>query len=1310
MKTFFTILKICSVWLFALAVLAFPGEVQAQCQMACVDKVNVSVDPNNDCQVTISAATMMKGTESCPLTGYTVKVKYGNQVWDFAPSISLGPEFIGKTVEVTVRNQSSNSCWGTLKIEDKTAPLIENCPEDTVDIHCALVEQGLTPEDFGVTAYDCSSYNWIPGGAPIVVNCPEEGVLKNVTQVWKAVDPTNGMFSTCTISYNVLPILQEDINFPGNDTVNCNDNYAKVGGSWFPSPEVTGYPYVIVEGDTIKIKPGDEDLLDHCGIMSSYTDREIKSYKLMRTWTVNGWYCGTEFDTTVSQVIILIDDVAPLIDVTPESVTVSTSGHECFANVVLNSKYKVVTSDACGGPVTIKVTEAGIGIINPAAPTKFAPGTYTLVYTATDGAGNTATDEVTLIVADLTPPVMACIENTVVSLTSDGTAKIPAKYFDNGSRDECGPVTFDVRRMDRFKGCDTSANRSWGPYVEFCCLDGANPVIIELRATDASGNSNTCMVQVRVQDKLRPIISCPGDVTVFCSDVVALDSASLASKFGSAIVYDNCGSSRVVHTVKDNRDKCHLGTIVRKWVVIDGIGRADSCTQTIYSEFKEGENFDPEEDLKWPEAEITIEGCTDPASPSLTPDGLNSKPIVNYSGFGCGNIAMNSKDEVYTFNSPVSGSAQACLKILRTWSVIDWCQPSSVRSPWTFKQIIKVNNSIPPKIDSSFAASICLFIDGCDGTGSTDLRAFASDDCTGNLSYTYSIDLDNDNAGPLSGYDIVKSGTGGFINASKEVLPIGTHRIVYTFRDLCGNITSKEHVFSIKNCKKPSPKYFQGLVFGLTRMNGGGMSVTWGRDFDNGSSAPCPDSKLYFAFSENIADSGKVFTCADLGIQKIRVYVGAEVAPGEIIWDSAEVMVEIQDNGTPKACTGEIQTKTVRGQLITESNSNLKDALIQLDGISADKIMTNDRGEFTFNNIETGRNYMVKPGKNDDVANGVNTLDLLHIQRHILGMAQLRSPYKMIAADANRDAQINVADLVELKRIVLRVNDKLPNNTSWRFIDKNYSFTSTENALAEAFREQYEIVNLNDNMQIDFVAVKIGDIDATAATSATTNTNVRSAGKTIVTSDHGKVSKGETFSITLKLNEDQDIYGLQYGLKFDVNKVEFVDITSNVEGMSSESFNLANSNDGLILSSWTAPYGESIKDLVTITFKAKQNLSKESILEFNDAIIPSQAYDQSLETYTLEMRNGNSGFELFQNQPNPFGSQTTINFTLPEAMTAKLTIFDMTGKAVKRISQAFVAGQNQITISSTDLDNAGMYFYTLEAGSFIATKKMVILE
>ena len=502
------------------------------------------------------------------------------------------------------------------------------------------------------------------------------------------------------------------------------------------------------------------------------------------------------------------------------------------------------------------------------------------------------------------------------------------------------------------------------------------------------------------------------------------------------------------------------------------------------------------------------------------------------------------------------------------------------------------------------------------------------------------------------------------------------------------------------------------MVFGLTRMNGGGMAVTWARDFDNSSSAACPSNKLYFAFSENIADTGKVFTCADLGIKTIRVYVGAEVAPGEIIWEFADVQVEIQDNGTPKACTGEIQTKTVRGQLITESNTNLKDALIQLEGNSNDKIMTNDRGEFNFANVVAGQNYMIKPVKDDDAVNGVNTLDLLHVQRHILGITQLRSPYKMIAADANKDAQITVADLVDLKKLVLRSIDKLPSNTSWRFVDKNYAFTSVENALAESYTELYEIKNLNDNMKVDFVAVKVGDIDATAATNASALTTIRTGANQILTTNYGKVSKGESFEVTVSLKEAQQLFGMQYGLTFDPAKAELKAVKSKIEGVNEESFNLEMSQEGKILSSWTAPYGEEVSELITLTFIAKQNVTKEQLLSIDNSIIQAHAYDSSLEINGLEVRNGegNAGFELFQNAPNPFGTQTLIHFTLPEAMNAKLTIFDMTGKVVKIINRASEAGQNQIVITATDLENAGMYFYTLEAGAFRATKKMVILE
>ena len=1319
MKTFSTFYRIFSFLLVMLVHVTLSTGLSGQCQMACVDKVNTSVDPLNSCRVTITASTMMKATPGCPVEDYQVKVKYGSTILGFADTITLDRSFLGKTVEVTVLNGSGNSCWGSLKIEDKSAPIIE-CPTDTLDIYCFDLTD-IHPDSLDVEVTECTGFVWSKQGLASIDECPEPGILKYIEQVWRATDTGNGMFSTCTLRYNVLAIEEEDIVFPENDTVQCNSGYAVVPGTTYPSPSVTGYPFADLGDDGIKnLIPGDAALLENCGIMVSMVDRPIKADKLMRTWTINGWFCGTEFDTTLSQIIIISDTIAPGLTVTPSNVTVTTSGHVCAANIKLNNYFKATPTDNCTS-ATVTVSNDSLGLINPAAFTAFPLGIFNLIYTATDVAGNTTTKVVVLTVEDNTPPVAVCIENTVVSVTSDGTAKVPAKYFDNGSRDECGAVTFEVRRMDRLAGCFRDTSVSWLPYVEFCCLDSRAPVIIELRVTDQSGNSNTCMVNVRVQDKLRPVLQCLDDVTITCNTNIKLDSASLASTYGTINIIDNCGGSKVKHSVVDNRDKCNVGPIIRKWVVSDGLGIVDSCEQIIYSESNGSTRFyinpenpaDTTDHIIWPAAEVTLEGCTDPNSPALSPDVLG-KPIILYDRFSCGNIAMSPKDEVFTFNSPLPGSAQACLKIKRTWTVIDWCQQGSVSRPWTFIQIIKVENNFAPRISRAIALDSCITSAICDTLVRTRLEASATDDCTGNMSWTYSIDINNNNAGPLNGFDIVKTGTGTSINASNELLPLGTHRIVYTFRDLCGNDTSQTVIFTLKNCKKPTPIYYDGLVFGLTRMNGTGMAVTWANDFDLKSEAPC-GAKLYFAFSENIADSGLVFTCADLGTKVIKVYVGAEVAPGMIIWNFADVTVSIQDNGTPKACSNPTAMNTVRGQLITEVNANLKGAVIALDGNTSERLMTDDSGLFSFNQVAAGRDYMLKPVKDDDHANGINTLDLLHIQRHILGMSTLRSPYKLIAADVDKDSRVGVSDLVALRKLVLRSTDRFEKNTSWRFIDKNFQFKDPSEALNEVFSEQYEIINLTENMKIDFIAVKVGDVDGTAATNAKSSakTTARSGQKLAFTVNNQNVSKGEIFDVTLSVEELSTVFGMQYQLNFDPNSAELIEAKSFVNGTTAQNYNLAEAGRGNILSSWTAPYGQEMKDMVTFTFKAKRNLNTNSLLSFRDEWLTSEAYDENLEAIQLEMRNGGKvieGFNLYQNNPNPFNDLTSVSFDLPESMNARFTIFDVTGKVIKQINRKFEGGKNTIQIESNELENAGVYFYSLEAGGFNATKKMVILE
>jgi hypothetical protein len=83
------------------------------------------------------------------------------------------------------------------------------------------------------------------------------------------------------------------------------------------------------------------------------------------------------------------------------------------------------------------------------------------------------------------------------------------------------------------------------------------------------------------------------------------------------------------------------------------------------------------------------------------------------------------------------------------------------------------------------------------------------------------------------------------------------------------------------------------------------------------------------------------------------------------------------------------------------------------------------------------------------------------------------------------------------------------------------------------------------------------------------------------------------------------------------------------------------------------------------------------------------------------------GFELYQNQPNPFVNKTLIGFHLPEATEATLTIFDETGRMLFTQKGQFGKGYNAIAIDRALLNTTGMMYYKLETATDAATKKMI---
>ncbi len=86
------------------------------------------------------------------------------------------------------------------------------------------------------------------------------------------------------------------------------------------------------------------------------------------------------------------------------------------------------------------------------------------------------------------------------------------------------------------------------------------------------------------------------------------------------------------------------------------------------------------------------------------------------------------------------------------------------------------------------------------------------------------------------------------------------------------------------------------------------------------------------------------------------------------------------------------------------------------------------------------------------------------------------------------------------------------------------------------------------------------------------------------------------------------------------------------------------------------------------------------------------------------------GFVLAQNYPNPFNPQTTLPYSLPNTAHVELTIFDMNGKQIRTmVSETQNAGIYEVKWNAQDLAS-GLYFYTLTAGSFSHTRKMMLVK
>lgn len=326
---------------------------------------------------------------------------------------------------------------------------------------------------------------------------------------------------------------------------------------------------------------------------------------------------------TCSAQITVADSLAPMMVCQTDTVTINPNGFAVLNPADLDGG----SADNCSTTITFSV--------EPDTLTCDEVGSQLIVLSGTDESGNTGTCEATVIVQDTTPPTAIC-ENAQIYLDATGTATLPVEEIDEGSSDNCNftlslsqsvftcdevgntPVTLfvtdDFGNVDSCSGIviveDTlapqmvcqditvqldaagmaSANASdivdsssdncplnFNPAsIPFTCAElGVKQIFIT--GTDPAGNTDTCMVNVTVEDTLTPIANCrdvtvqlnaggtvqvlPGQVDDGSTDNCNLDIELQPNIFST----NNIGPNPVVLTVTDpsvNSDTCNATVTV----------------------------------------------------------------------------------------------------------------------------------------------------------------------------------------------------------------------------------------------------------------------------------------------------------------------------------------------------------------------------------------------------------------------------------------------------------------------------------------------------------------------------------------------------------------------------------------------------------------------------------------------------------------------------------------------------------------------------------------------------------------------------
>ncbi|MCK5469828.1 MAG: hypothetical protein KAI99_15010, partial [Cyclobacteriaceae bacterium] len=361
-----------------------------------------------------------------------------------------------------------------------------------------------------------------------------------------------------------------------------------------------------------------------------------------------------------------------------------------------------------------------------------------------------------------------------------------------------------------------------------------------------------------------------------------------------------------------------------------------------------------------------------------------------------------------------------------------------------------------------------------------------------------------------------------------------------------------------------------------------------------------------------------------------------------------------------------LQNRSIAGKVATYSGEPVDGVKVKAEGDDIIEKLTDNIGDYSLDVYEQS-NYTLSASRLDDpqMNDAVTTIDIIKTILHLLQIKEFESPYQIVAADVNMSESITALDLIQMRKVVLGIDEGFSSGVNWLFIPETYDLSVDPFAF-----EQYVDLSINDvDVDLDFVGVKIGDVN-----NSWTNQNGgrTSKDKIELSLEHLKLMD-EFIEIPVVVSDFKDISGYQFSITWDANQLEYY---STEQVQLQGEFNEQYASDGILTTIWYDADGKSVdlddgEELFILKFKVKDERIS-GVVDINSTLTKAIAFDGKLNALNIhgipanvnleELRNGS--LELYQNVPNPFEQTTEISFRITKPGLAKLTVINMLGETV----------------------------------------------